>query len=469
MLILDGMVRLFSTLSRAKDEVRPGDPDGRIRMYECGLTLSGEPHIGHARTAIVFDVLKRWLEYRGMPVIHVRNVTDVEDKIIRKAGELGVTCAEVVARFDPLVKELFRRLNLMPLAVEPYASRHIPEIVALIGTLVDKGLAYESGGDVYFSVRKFPSYGRLSGNTVDDLVAGARVATGELKRDPLDFDLWKAAKPGEPSWDSPWGPGRPGWHIECSAMSMKYLGETFDIHGGGNDLVFPHHENEIAQSTGATGKPFARIWVHPGWVTLNQEKMSKSLGNVLPLRAVLDRLPTPALRLLVCQTHYRSPFEWSDTAERQARETYDTLVRQLDPASQGGDGSVTSGAQEVGEISVARLAAFDTAMDDDLATPRALAEIFSLSAAVAHVVRGTGWTGDLMKIRAAILGRLAALGIEPEFGGGEIPSDLAALLTERGEARRRKDWKRSDEIRGIFLGRGWGIEDTPRGQTVRKS
>jgi len=466
---LEGMVRIFNTLTRSKDEVRPANPDGRIRMYECGLTLSGEPHIGHARTAIVFDVLRRWLEYRGMPVIHVRNVTDVEDKIINKAAELGITCAEVVAKYDPVVKDLFRRLNLLPFSHEPYASKHIPEIVALVGTLVEKGLAYESGGDVYFSVRKFPGYGKLSGNTIDDLVAGARVATGDLKRDPLDFDLWKSAKPGEPRWDSPWGPGRPGWHIECSAMSMKYLGETFDIHGGANDLIFPHHENEIAQSEGATGKPFARIWVHPGWVTLNQEKMSKSVGNVLPLRAVLDRLPTPALRLLVCQTHYRSPFEWSDSAERQALETHDTLVRQLDPARASEAGSAAPGAQNAEEIAEARLAAFDAAMDDDLATPRALAEIFTLSAAVAHAVRRAGWSGELVKIRSAILGRLAVLGIEPEFGSAELPADLAALLAEREDARKRKDWKRADEIRGIFQGRGYGIEDTPRGQSVRKA
>jgi len=476
-------MRIYNTLSGGKEEVRPGHPDGRIRMYECGITPYAEPHIGNARSRIVFDTLRRWLEFRGGQVIHVKNVTDVEDKIIKRANELGVTCADVVAKFDAIRKKLYAKLNLLPPTHEPYATAHIPEIIRLIERLITADLAYVAGGDVYYAVRKFPRYGKLSGNSLDQLLPGARVATGEKPADPLDFALWKAAKPGEPKWDSPWGAGRPGWHIECSAMSMKYLGATFDIHGGGNDLIFPHHENEIAQSEGATGKPFARIWVHAGWVTLNREKMSKSVGNILPLGQVLDRLSPGALRLLVGQTHYRAPFEWSDIQERQAKETYESLRRQLDLGDEGGKAPDRQAKKppadpelEVLETKAGKhFQTFDAYMDDDLSTPRALAEMFSLALKFSRYrqqregpATGRGTFLRIKTIRDGILARLGAVGIAVEFETATLPADLVALLGEREEVRKRKDWRRSDEIRALFRGRGWLIEDTARGQVCRK-
>jgi len=460
---------LYDTLTRAKVELRPGHPDGKFRMYQCGMSPYDEPHIGHARNEVVFDIVRRWLEFRGIPVIHVRNVTDVEDRIINRANERGVTCADLVGKYDPIRKELFGKLNLLTPTHEPYASRHIPEIIALVEKLVEAGLAYPSGGDVYYRVRRFAGYGKLSKNTLDEVMAGTRVLAGagtvsaDLKEDPIDFDLWKAAKPGEPSWESPWGKGRPGWHIECSAMSMKYLGETLDLHGGGADLIFPHHENEIAQSEGATGKPFARVWAHCGWVTLNKEKMSKSIGNVVRLRDVLDRLPTPAIRLLMCQTHWRSPFEWSDDQERQAKETLDSLRRLLEP-SMGGTGKSAAVEEEVAK----HLAAFDAAMDDDLSTPKALAGVF-LAAQAFHRAKSGGDPAALGRARSGIMSRLAALGIEPDRPAEALPADLSLLLAERAEVRARKDWKRADEIRAAFKAKGWTIEDTAQGQVARKS
>jgi cysteinyl-tRNA synthetase len=501
------MVTLWNTLSRAKEALRPSD-GAVFRMYECGMTPSGEPHIGHARTAVVFDTLKRWLRFRGTAVRHVRNVTDVEDKIIAKAAERKTTPEAVVAEYDAVRKDLFARLNLIPPDEEPYATRHIPEILGLIGRLVANGLAYPKGGDVYFRVRKFPGYGRLSGNTLDDLVAGARVHKEEGGEDPLDFVLWKGEKPGEPAWDSPWGRGRPGWHIECSAMSMTYLGETFDLHGGGRDLVFPHHENEIAQSEGATGKPFALHWAHPGWVTLDHEKMSKSAGNVLPLRDVLARLPTAALRLLIAQTHWRSPFEWSDDQERQAVETLRSLERQLElPEPPAGTAPPPSAPLPIEQEAARRLASFDAAMDDDLSTPRALAEIFPLARALAEAKPGLlaspAGAVAARRVRDAIRSRLSVLGIELAPGGvlrrhrievevpvgddkgtsreqkaiqtaeivhpPEFPAECLKLAEARAAARASRNWALSDALRAQLKALGWVMEDTPAGQVARKA
>jgi cysteinyl-tRNA synthetase len=461
-------------MTRQKEEVTPSHPDGKIRMYECGMTPYSDPHIGHARTAITFDNLKRWLEFRGMPVIHVRNVTDIEDKIIKRANEQGISCADLVARFDAVRKDLFGRLNMQPPTFEPYATAVIPEIIAIVEKLVANGMAYAAGGDVYYRVRKFAGYGRLSKNSIEDLVSGARVQAGELKEDPLDFDLWKAAKPGEPSWDSPWGKGRPGWHIECSAMSMKYLGETLDIHGGANDLIFPHHENEAAQSEGATGKPFVRYWVHSGFVTMNQEKMSKSVGNVIGLREVVERVPGPALRLLMGQTHYRAPLEYSDAQERMARETWETLDRMLEFApAPGGTGAVPEGALSALEAEVkSRLQAFDGAMDDDLSVPRALAEIFGAGREFQRVVSAApspdaASSARLAAVRKSLVDRLAVLGIEAGGGSAEAPAEVKALVAEREAARRSKEWKKADELRAAISALGWNIEDTPKGTAVR--
>ncbi len=465
-------LRLHDTLTRRIVPLVPANADGVFRFYECGMTPSGEPHIGHARTAIVFDTLKRWMRFRGLTVMHVRNVTDVEDKIINKAKEGNTTPDAIVAKFDAVRKELFGRLNLNSPDVEPYATKHIKEIVDIIGKLVKNELAYPAKGDVFFRVRKFAGYGKLSKNSVDELVAGVRVERDGAAEDPLDFALWKAEKPGEPAWDSPWGRGRPGWHIECSAMAMKYLGETFDLHGGGHDLIFPHHENEIAQSEGATGKPFARIWAHPGWVTLNKEKMSKSIGNVLPMRDVLDRLKPAALRLLVGQTHWRTPFEWSDDAERQAKETLGSLTRQLELAKTSAVAS--SAPLPVEQEAFRRLAAFDEAMDDDLSTPRALAEIFPLATKFAQakadgMLNTDAGVAALTRVRTAIVDRLAALGIEVATEAEVVPSDIQTLVDARKAARTAKDWKRSDELRNELKAKGWLVEDSASGQTARRA
>jgi len=467
-------VLIYNTLTRQKEEITPSHPDGKIRMYECGMTPYSDPHIGHARTAITFDNLKRWLEFRGMPVIHVRNVTDIEDKIIKRANEQGIPCSDLVARFDAVRKDLFGKLNLIPPAFEPYATAVIPEIIAIVEKLLANGMAYVAEGDVYFRVRKFPGYGKLSRNAIEDLVSGSRVQACGLKEDQLDFDLWKAAKPGEPNWDSPWGKGRPGWHIECSAMSMKYLGETLDIHGGANDLIFPHHENETAQSEGATGKPFVRYWVHSGFVTMNQEKMSKSVGNVIGLREVVDRVPGPALRLLMGQTHYRAPLEYSEAQERMARETWETLKRmlELNPGNAVKWLTPLPDLDGLEKMAKENIASFDSFMDDDLSVPRALAEIFDLGREFHKFVIGnmqmdSSSISRLQEIRKSIVDRLAVVGIE--MGGTEAgaPTEVLALVKAREEARKVKEWKKADDLRTAISALGWNIEDTPRGTVVR--
>ena len=473
-------MRLYNTLTRSKEDLVPVNPDGKIRLYECGPTPSGEPHIGHARPGITVDILKRWLAFRGLGVVHVKNLTDVEDKLIDKANQLSITVAEVVGKYEPMFRELFGRLNLLPPDVQPRATAHIPEIVALISRLMEKGLAYPSGGDVYYRVRKFGGYGKLSGNTIEDLVPGARVVPGEVKQDPLDFDLWKAAKPGEPSWDSPWGKGRPGWHIECSAMSMKYLGETFDVHAGATDLIFPHHENEIAQSEGATGKPLARFWMHVGFITLNREKMSKSVGNVLPLKDVVDRVEPAALRLVFAQTHYRSPFDWSDEQEKQAAGTLATLRRNLDLESvarlagtgEGGTGALEANIGKLEEDAKARLAEFAERMDDDLATPAALAALLTLSGRLAAYARanpGAAAGPRLRAVRDAIAERLELLGVSVGATSVEAPADIRALVEGREKARKAKDWARADALRKELRDKGWLLEDTAQGTVVRRA
>jgi len=304
-------IRIFNSLNRRKEDFAPLHP-GEVRMYVCGVTVYDLCHIGHARSAIVFDVIRRYLRFRGYRVTFIKNYTDVDDKIIRKANEEGVTATAVSERYIAAYQADMASIGVQPADVEPRATEHIPQMIALIERLLKRGMAYVLDGDVYFEVRRFPSYGKLSGKNLDELESGARVDVDERKRDPLDFALWKASKPGEPSWPSPWGPGRPGWHIECSAMSMQYLGETFDLHGGGEDLIFPHHENEIAQSEGATGTPFVRCWAHNGFVNLGSEKMSKSLGNTLLIRDMVRRHDPEALRLYFLGTHYRHPLEFAD-------------------------------------------------------------------------------------------------------------------------------------------------------------
>src|SRR5574337_98250 len=375
---------IYNTLRQKKEAFEPLVP-GEVRMYACGPTVYDRAHIGHARAALTFDVVWRYLEYHGGQVVYVRNYTDVDDKIIQRAAESGQSRESLVEEQIEAYRRDMKALGLRTPTEEPRATHHIREMIELIRILMAKGMAYSIDGDVYFEVRRAPDYGKLSHRGLDELRAGARVEVDQRKRDPLDFALWKASRPGEPAWESPWGPGRPGWHIECSAMSMKYLGETFDIHGGGADLIFPHHENEIAQSECATGKPFARYWIHNGFVNIRAEKMSKSLGNVLTVRELLNQFSPDTIKLFLLNTHYRAPIDFSEDALNSARAAADRFYTVLDEVqrvrdirSPGADLSRMNPLPLVDQIRKAEQE-FTDVMDDDFNTPRALATLFSLT------------------------------------------------------------------------------------------
>src|SRR6267378_5480529 len=380
-------------MTRTKEELVPITP-GEIRMYSCGVTVYDLSHVGHAKMMIVFDVIARYLRFAGYRVTFVRNFTDVEDKIIRRANQEGVPAREISERYIAAFREDIAALGVQAPEVEPKATDHVPEMIALIERLVSGGYAYVVDGDVYFEVRRFPAYGKLSGKNLDELLAGARVDVDERKRDPRDFALWKAAKPDEPAWPSPWGPGRPGWHIECSAMAMRYLGESFDIHGGGEDLIFPHHECEIAQAEAVTRKPFARYWVHNAFVNLGKEKMSKSLGNTLAIRDIIKRHDPDALRLWILGTHYRHLLEWSEERVEEAGRALGRLTRLVDDAAALGAAPGPLPAAFAGFA-----ARFTAAMDDDFNTPQALGVLFELARATAASARSrhapTSWRASV--------------------------------------------------------------------------
>ncbi len=377
-------LRIYNTLTRKKELFEPLVP-GKVGMYACGVTVYDICHIGHARQALIFDVIRRYLEYKGYQVTYVRNFTDIDDKILVRARELGISWDQVAKRNIEAYYQDMDRLEIRRATIEPRATEHIPEMIWIIEGLLQKGYAYQVNGDIYFEVKRFPDYGKLSHRDPDEMLAGARVEVDPRKRDPLDFALWKASKKGEPAWESPWGPGRPGWHIECSAMSMKYLGESFDIHGGGEDLIFPHHENEIAQSEALTGKPFARYWIHNGFVKIRQEKMSKSLGNVFTIRELLDRYSPGALKLFLLSTHYRSPVDFTEEKLEEAEkaaERIQTLLRRI--ADLEAVAKVWPSPSPMGEVEgfrrlfEAKQTAFEEAMDDDFNTAQALGVLFEV-------------------------------------------------------------------------------------------
>ena len=376
------MLSIYNTLTGKKEPFQSLQPK-TVRMYVCGVTVYDYCHIGHARSALVFDVIRRYLEFSGYQVEFVKNFTDVDDKIIKRANEQGVSCDTITAKYIQAYYEDMGRLGIHQASIEPKATEHMTDIIHLTETLVKKGLAYQVDGDVYFEVAKYSAYGRLSKRRLDDMQAGARVDVDERKRHPMDFALWKSSKPGEPSWDSPWGPGRPGWHIECSAMSMKHLGETFDIHGGGMDLIFPHHENEIAQSCGATGKEFARYWVHNGFVQINQEKMSKSLGNFFTIREIFEKSKWPEaetgemLRYFLLGTHYRSPLDFSDQEHRGSQECGEWVLRFCSQRLNESEDRATADKGLMEVIERCRVA-FREAMDDDFNTSVAIAALAAI-------------------------------------------------------------------------------------------
>ncbi len=465
------MLRIYNTLTRRKEEFTPL-VDGIVRMYVCGVTVYDRSHIGHARSAIVFDVIRRYLAFNEYRVRFVKNFTDVDDRIIRRANQEGVAARDISERYIEEYRADMAALGVEPAEVEPRATEHIPEMVDLIERLIERGVAYTVDGDVYFEVRRFPGYGRLSRRNLEELVAGARVEVDERKRDPLDFALWKSSKPDEPWWDSPWGRGRPGWHIECSAMSMKYLSEgypirTFDIHGGGEDLIFPHHENEIAQSEAGTGAPFARCWVHNAFVNVGAEKMSKSLGNTLTIRDLLARHDPQALRLHLLGTHYRNPMEFTEDRVREsarALERFVRLIQDAEPLWAAPSPVIDDAPLPEG---LARLRGrFVGAMDDDFNTPQALGVLFDLGR-VLHGYREVAsgeTTGPLARGVRELLALGRVLGLFDRIGWRSgPPPGVLAMVEQRAAARRSKDWKRSDQLRAEIARLGWSVEDTARG------
>ena len=495
-------IKIYDTKQRRKVEFEPIRP-GEVTMYVCGPTVYNRIHIGNARTFISFDMIRRYFEWRGYKVTFVQNVTDVDDKIIKRANEEGRTAAEVAAEYTEAFIGDMHAAGVADPTVRPKATEEIAEMIALVERLIERGHAYEVEGDVYFSVRSFPSYGALSGRNIDEMEGGHRELRAEgqgledRKRDPLDFALWKAAKPGEPSWESPWGEGRPGWHIECSAMSHKYLGLPFDIHGGGGDLVFPHHENERAQSEAAYGQGFANHWMHGGMLQINSEKMSKSLGNFMLLYEVLETTRPEALRMLMLQTHYRSPLDFSDDRLAEA----DAALTRIENGISNWKWLVDSAVDEGGEAKLAGLAekieaakaAYIEAMDDDFNAAGALGILFGFVADVnAAVAETTALAADDVEVlRAAydaVVELMGVLGISlgaeedpsaawPEgvialaaevagYEGASKAEAVEALLEARAEARKAKNWAVADAVRDGMAGLGFTIMDTPQGARV---
>jgi cysteinyl-tRNA synthetase len=507
------MLTFFNTLTGRKEPFQPMVPK-TVRMYVCGVTVYDYCHLGHARSALVFDMIRRYLEYSGYAVEFVKNFTDVDDKIIKRANEQGVSCEAITTKFIDAYYEDMDRLGIKRATKEPKATEHMAEIVSVTERLIEKGLAYLVNGDVYFQVDRYPAYGRLSKRKLEDLQAGARVDVDERKRSPMDFALWKSSKPGEPSWPSPWGPGRPGWHIECSAMSMRYLGETFDIHGGGMDLIFPHHENEIAQSSGATGKEFSRYWIHNGFVQVNQEKMSKSLGNFFTIREIFNEEKSQwpeqeiigeMLRYFLLSTHYRGPLDFSDQSLKEAKYALDgfyDLFKRL-----GEKENKTAADKELKELVERCRVDFEKAMDDDLNTPMAIAALQILRSEVnKSLERGlstesrqlarkqfrslgkvlglfelNSWRFNPAKVHIAVADVICVTeDVTTKTGRKDHPAyriqeyapplplkdeeeRIQRMVDERNEARKMKDFNRADAIRQELDSLGITIEDKPDG------
>ena len=457
------MIEVYDTLRRQLVPLRTRE-EGKVAMYVCGPTVQSEPHVGHGRSAVAFDMIRRYLIWRGLEVLFVRNVTDVEDKIIAAAVESGETMEALGARMGRRFTDAHAKLGVSDPDVEPKASEHIAEIIEIIERLIDRGLAYVRHGDVYFSVRGFEGYGKLSGVNPDELRSGHRIEVDEAKDDPVDFALWKAAKPGEPTWDSPWGPGRPGWHIECSAMAHRYLGDDFDIHGGGTDLIFPHHENEIAQSEAISGLPLARYWLHNGMVNMGGEKMAKSTGRVVDLASILESYGGRALRLLYLRAHYRSPLEYTTDLLEEAVEALSRLDRFRERS--------TPGVPDPTAIE-----AFRAVMDDDFATPEAISLLFDL---VREGNRLLDEGGDASAVAGAVEEIVEVLGIDAASTPESLDPDLDALATRfgidggglgalqrliemRDRARAEGRFDEADEIRAALDEAGVNLEDGPDG------
>lgn len=465
-------MKVYNTLTRQKEEFKTITP-GKVKMYACGPTVYNYIHIGNARPMIVFDVLRSYLEYRGNEVTFVQNFTDVDDKIINKAKEEGVSAHEVSERFIAEYQKDAKGLNVREATVHPKVTENMDSILEIVKTLVDKGYAYEANGDVYFRTHQFKDYGKLSHMPLEDLESGARIAVGEQKEDPMDFALWKAAKPGEPSWPSPWGEGRPGWHIECSVMSRKYLGEQIDIHAGGEDLIFPHHENEIAQSEAANGKEFARYWMHNGFLNIDNRKMSKSLGNFFTVREIGEKYDLQVLRFFMLSAHYRSPLNFSAElmeASKNGLTRILTAVDNLKHLAGAAQAEVMSESEkEAFKETDTFVKGFEAAMEDDFNTADAIASIFEL-VKYANTTADEKSSKEYLEGLSSLIIRLSdVLGVIVEKEEEILPEEIERLIEERQAARKEKNFKRADEIRDELLNKGIVLEDTREGVKWKKA
>ena len=463
-------MQVYNTLTNRKEEFVPIEP-GKVKMYVCGPTVYNFFHIGNARPFVVFDTLRRYFKFRGYEVKFVQNFTDVDDKIINRAKEEGITAPEASERY---IKEYFNdaeALNVLKADVHPKVSEHIPEIIAFVQTLIDKGYAYEADGDVYYSTRKFKDYGKLSGQNIDDLESGARIAIGEVKEDPLDFALWKARKEeSEIAWESPWGMGRPGWHIECSTMAKKHLGDTIDIHGGGQDLTFPHHENEIAQSEACNGVPFAHYWMHNGYINVDGKKMSKSLNNFFTVRDIRENYSGDVIRFFLLSGHYRSPINFSDVLMEQSKQGYERIATAIETLeflkTNGSDEAMADEAAKIASLDKHR-EKFIEVMDDDLNTADGIAAIFELVSEINLDVKdgaSKSFAEEALRRIKELTDVLGLFGGEDEEEG--LGDDIQALIDERQAARKAKNWARADEIRDQLAAMGITLKDTPQGVQV---
>lgn len=466
------MLNIYNTLTKEKSPLKP-IKGNQVKMYVCGITTYDYCHIGHARVMVCFDAIVRYLRYANYDVTYVRNITDVDDKIIKRASENGETTTELTTRFIQYMHEDERALNVLPPDIEPRATQHIQDIIDMVQTLVDKGFAYEADNhDVYFSVSSFPEYGKLSNKKLDDLLEGVRVQVEDAKRDSRDFALWKSAPNDEVSWDSPWGKGRPGWHIECSAMSTKCLGNHFDIHGGGPDLVFPHHENEIAQSQCATGEHYANVWMHAGAVRVDNEKMSKSLGNFFTIREVLEQYHPEVVRFFLLSSHYRSPINYSQDSLAEAKKSLERLYTAL----KNSDALTPMSKCELAELAPEYYERFCSAMNDDFNTREAISVLFDL----AKAINTESDEEQVIRLSRAMLAVGEQLGVlqcgaeaffkwQPTAGEtGQSDDEIDALVKERDEAKKNKNYQRADEIRNTLTEQGIVLEDTAQGTQWRR-
>lgn len=464
-------MKIYNTMTRQKEEFVPLDKN-EVKIYACGPTVYNYIHIGNARPLCVFDVLRRYLEYRGYHVKFVQNFTDIDDKIIKRANEEGTTYDKISEKY---IQEFWTDadgLNFKHATVHPKATENIDEIISIIQSLVEKGYAYEAGGDVYFRTLKFKEYGKLSHQPIEDLESGARIAIGEVKEDPLDFALWKGAKPGEPYWNSPWGKGRPGWHIECSAMNRKYLGNTIDIHCGGKDLVFPHHENEIAQSECANGCTFARYWMHNGYINVDNVKMSKSLGNFKTVREIADVYGYEVIRYFLISAHYRSPINYNIDIIEQCKSALERLYTcrdSLDFALKNAENEPCENDDQLISLFESRKNEFITAMDDDLNTADGIAALFELTKDINTHILSKKVSKNVCEQAARIFDELCdVLGLLYNRKSNDLSDDIEALIEKRETARKNKDWATADQIRDDLKARGIILKDTPQGVTWTK-